>query len=139
VSTQAAPATIIPNLFVDSVEPLQKFYLDKLGFSHMMGIVGKDGRLDFCIVTRDGAMVMLGRPEDRIEGTTRRPLALYFYFQDVDAYHTELQGRGVRVTEPLTTQWWGDRNFAVEDPYGYQLWFCQTVGEPQPPPGVTMI
>lgn len=144
MSTQTTPASVIPSLFVDSVEALQTFYLEKLGFEHMMGVVGKDGRLDFCIVTRDGAMVMLGRPQDRIEGTserhaTRRPLDLYFYFQDVDAYHAELQKRGVPVTEPLTTQWWGDRNFAVQDPYGYQLWFCQTVGEPEPPPGVKMI
>jgi hypothetical protein len=45
----------------------------------------------------------------------------------------------VPIAAPLKTQWWGDRNFAVHDPYGYQLWFCQTVGEPEPPPGVKMI
>lgn len=144
MSPQAAPASVIPNLFVDAVEPLQKFYLEKLGFEHMMGVVGKDGLLDFCIVTRDGVMVMLGRPQDRIEGTserhaTRRPLELYFYFPDVDAYHAELQKRSVPVVEALTTQWWGDRNFAVQDPYGYRLWFCQTVGELEPPPGVKVI
>lgn len=43
------------------------------------------------------------------------------------------------VTEALATQWWGDRNFAVKDPYGYTLWFYQTVGAPTPPPGVTMV
>lgn len=144
MSTPAPAASIIPSLFVDAVEPLRTFYIEKLGFDHMMGVVGKDGQLDFCIVMRDGAMVMIGRPEDRIDGsaakhTTRRPVDLYFYLPDVDGYHADLSKRGVAISQPLTTQWWGDRNFAVEDPYGYQLWFCQNVGEPEPPPGVTMI
>ena len=39
----------------------------------------------------------------------------------------------VRATPPLETQWWGDRTFAVMDPYGYQIWFYQTVAEPKPP------
>ena len=60
---QATPnAPVVPSFWVDSVETLRSFYLEKLGFGHMMGIVGKDGQLDFCIVFRDDAMVMIGRP-----------------------------------------------------------------------------
>lgn len=33
----------------------------------------------------------------------------------------------MKVSEPLETQWWGDRNFGVDAPYGYRLWFFQTV------------
>jgi uncharacterized glyoxalase superfamily protein PhnB len=144
MSAPQQASSVVPSFWVESVEPLRNFYLEKLGFEHMMGVVGKDGRLDFCIVTRDGAMIMLGRPEDRIEGTgakypTRRPIEIYLSVKDVDAYHDEVVRRGLQVAEPLTTQWWGDRTFAVRDTYGYQLWFFQTVGEPQPPPGVKMI
>jgi uncharacterized glyoxalase superfamily protein PhnB len=140
----AQTAAITPSFWVDSVEPVRDFYIEKLGFSHMMGIVGKDGRLDFCIVVREGAMIMIGRPEDRIEGTgekypTRRPVEIYLKLDDVDRYHAEVRERGVKVVEPLTTQWWGDRTFAVKDPYGYQLWFYQSVSEPVPPPGVKMV
>ncbi len=137
-------APVVPSFWVESVETLRSFYLEQLGFQHMMGIVGKDGQLDFSIVFRDDAMVMIGRPQDRIEGTspqypTRRPLELYIYLKDIDAYHAEVSKRGVAIAEPLTTQWWGDRNFAVRDPYGYQIWFGQTVGDPVPPPGTKMI
>jgi uncharacterized glyoxalase superfamily protein PhnB len=141
----AAPyAPIIPAFFVDSVETMRSFYMDQLGFGHMMGVVGKDGKLDFCIVVHDDAMVMISRPQDRIEGTgvtypTRRPLDMYVYLKDVDAYHAEVKGRGVEIMEPLTTQWWGDRNFAVKDPYGYVIWFSQTIGAFEPPPGVKVI
>lgn len=142
--TQSPASMIVPSFWVDAVEPVRQFYLEKLGFEHMMGVVGKDGLLDFCIVVREGAMIMIGRPEDRIDGTadkypTRRPVEIYVYISDVDRYHDEVKGRGISIVEPLTTQWWGDRTFAVRDPYGYQLWFCMNVGEPAPPPGVTMI
>ena len=142
-------AQVTPNILVDDVEKMRGFYLEKLGFEHMMGIVGKDGRLDFCIVTRAGAMVMLSRPLERTEGAaekqaTRRALELYIEVRDVDAYHDEVRGK-VKVSEPLKTQWWGDRNFGVDDPYGYRLWFFQTVRAFSEvvaeglPPGVTVV
>lgn len=43
------------------------------------------------------------------------------------------------MTEQLTTQWWGNRTFKVMDPYGYELWFYQTVGEPKPPQGAKIV
>lgn len=144
MSEQQSAPQIVPNFWVESVEPLRTFYLEKLGFEHMMGVVGKDGKLDFTIVTRDGLMVMIGRPDKRIDGSapaysTDRPVELYLYVRDVDALHGEVIAREVAVSDPLTTQWWGDRTFSVKDPYGYTIWFCQTVAEPAPPPGVTMI
>lgn len=138
------PSGVIPSFWVEAVEPLRDFYLEKLGFGHMMGIVGKDGKFDFGIVQRGGAMVMMGRPQSPGAGVTRgqpgtRQLDIYFYVEDVDAYHGDVRSRGVTVTEALATQWWGDRTFAVKDPYGFTLWFCQNVGAPEPPPGVTMV
>lgn len=113
----------------------------------MMGIVGKDGRLEFAIVTRDGAMLMFTRPDTQVEGSgekypTKRPVELHINVPDVDAYHESMRERRVRVAEPIKTQWWGDRNFAVEDPYGYRLWFYQTVevwGKIVPPAGVKVV
>jgi uncharacterized glyoxalase superfamily protein PhnB len=129
---------VVPNLLVEAIEPLRDFYIEKLGFEHLMGIVGKDGKLDTAIVVRDGMSVMLGRAERRIAGTERRPeqdrpVELYFYLKDVDAYHAAVAARGVEIADPLTTHWWGDRCFRVKDPYGYSLYFAQTVGEFNPP------
>jgi uncharacterized glyoxalase superfamily protein PhnB len=141
------PGQLVPSFFVDSVEAQRAFYIDKLGFAHRMGMVGRDGQLDFCIVTRGASMIMFSRPQERIEGTaaaypTARPLELYVRIDDVDAYHADVKSRGVAIEKPLTDQWWGDRNFAVRDPYGYLLWFNQTVHAfetVQPPAGVTIV
>jgi uncharacterized glyoxalase superfamily protein PhnB len=136
-------AQLMPMISVDSVDEARAFFLDKLGFGHMMGMLGKDGQLDFCTVTLNGAKVMFMRPQERTEGTSptaaKRAVELYLQVDDVDAYHHQVQNRGVVVTEPLTDQWWGDRTFKVMDPFGYQIWFYQTVGEPKPPQGVKLV
>jgi uncharacterized glyoxalase superfamily protein PhnB len=133
IMSDPSPATaVVPNLLVDAIEPVRDFYLEKLGFQHMMGMVGRDGRLDFCIVMREGAMIMLTRPLERIEGSapgypTPRPVEIYFPASDVGRYHDQVRAAGVPISDPLTTQWWGDRNFAVRDPHGYRLWFYENV------------
>jgi uncharacterized glyoxalase superfamily protein PhnB len=134
---------LMPMISVDSVDQERAFYLEKLGFNHMMGMLGKDGQLDFCTVTLDGAKVMFMRPQERMEGTnptsSKRPVEIYLEVNDVDAYHNQLKKQGVKISAPLTDQWWGDRTFTVIDPFGYQIWFYQTVGEPIPPHGAKIV
>jgi uncharacterized glyoxalase superfamily protein PhnB len=140
--SNAAPKAVMPMITVDSVDDLRSFYVDKLGFSHMMGVVGRDGQFDFCTVVRDGAKVMLMRPQEPLEGSapsSRRPVEIYLEVSDVDALHADVRKRGVPISLPLETQWWGDRTFAVRDPYGYQVWFYQTVAEPKPPQGTKIV
>ncbi|MPY90603.1 MAG: hypothetical protein GEU99_22120 [Luteitalea sp.] len=135
------PAQVIPNVYVESVDKTRSFFIDKLGFEHMMGMVGKDGQLDFCMVVRDGGMVMIARPQ---EGKATAPSAeIYIEVADADAYHEQVSQQGVKVVDALTTQWWGDRNFSVQDPHGYKLWFFKTVKQwgpdSVPPPGVKLV
>ena len=136
-------AQVMPMISVDSVDQARGFYVDMLGFNHMMGMLGKDGQLDFCTVTLSGAKVMLVRPQERTAGTettsVKRPVEIYLQVDDVDTYHELVQKNGIKVTSPLTDQWWGDRTFTVMDPFGYQIWFYQTVGEVKPPQGAKIV
>lgn len=136
-------AQLMPMISVDSVDQARSFYIDQLGFGHMMGMLGKDGQLDFCTVTLGGAKIMLMRPQQSSEGTRatpyKRPVEIYLEVRDVDAYHKQLVAKGIKITSPVTDQWWGDRTFTVMDPFGYQIWFYQTVGEPIPPKGAKLI
>ena len=128
---------------VDSVDDARGFYVEKLGFSHMMGMLGKDGHLDFCTVILGGARIMLLRPPQPMDGTgqtvSKRPVEIYLEVGDVNAYHDQLKASGIEITTPLTDQWWGDRTFTVMDPFGYHIWFWQTVGEMNPPPGAKIV
>jgi len=136
-------AKVTPMISVDSVDRARAFYVEQLGFSHMMGMLGKDGQLDFCSVTLSGANVMLMRPPERTEGTSttssKRPVEIYLEVSDVNTYHDQLAAKGIKITAPLTEQWWGDRTFTVQDPFGYQIWFYQHVGEPIPPKGAKLV
>lgn len=136
-------AQLMPMITVESVDAVKAFYVEKLGFSHLMGMLGKDGHLDFCTVTFGGAKVMLTRAQGKIEGTgpssSKRPVELYLEVGDVDDYHAQVKKKGVKITDPLTNQWWGDRTFKVMDPIGYEIWFYQTVGEIKPPKGAKIV
>jgi len=136
-------AQVMPMISVDSVDQARAFYVEKLGFDHLMGMLAKDGQLQFCTVTIGGAKIMLSRPIEQTDGTglstSRRPVAVYLEVSDVDAYHDQVKKRGVKITDPLTDQWWGDRTFTVMDPFGYQIWFYQTVGEVKPPQGAKIV
>lgn len=137
--------TIVPIIAVESVDEIRSFYVESLGFHHLRGVVGKDGQFDFCTVGKDGARIMFARaPEKRSETkpavARKQPVAIYLEVADVERYFAQVsQVKGVKLTEPLAIQWWGDRTFKVMDPYGYELWFYQTVGEPKPPEGVKIV
>jgi hypothetical protein len=52
-------------IVVGSVDAIRNFYVDTLGFAHVMGMVGKDGQLDFCTVVMGEARIMFMRaPSD---------------------------------------------------------------------------
>ena len=134
---------MMPIITVDSVDEADRFYTEKLGFQRVMGVVGKDGGLDFVTVVRSGVRIMFARPQEKMTGTApsngKRPVEMYVEVEDVEGYHDQLRKEGIKVTSPLTTQWWGDRTFTIQDPYGYQLWFFQHVEDPKPPQGMKIV
>lgn len=140
----AAPKTVVPIIAVASVDETRRFYLENLGFDHVRGMVGKDGQLDFCTVSRDGARIMFARAPEGSPGAgtagTRQPVGIYLEVVDVERYFGQLrEKKGVKVTELLMTQWWGDRTFKALDPNGYELWFYQTVESPKPPQDLKIV
>jgi catechol 2,3-dioxygenase-like lactoylglutathione lyase family enzyme len=46
--SQPVAGRVMPMIVVGSVDAIRNFYVDTLGFTHVMGMVGKDGQLDFC-------------------------------------------------------------------------------------------
>src|SRR5262245_66482271 len=77
---------VMPIIAVGSVDATRDFYVDTLGFTHMMGVVGKDGGLDFCSVLLGGAQVMFTRGPAAASGQGQ-PVEIYLEVEDVDALH----------------------------------------------------
>jgi uncharacterized glyoxalase superfamily protein PhnB len=129
----------MPIIAVPSVDDTRHFYVNTLGFQHVMGMVGKDGLLDFCTVTLGAASIMFNRGAAPARTSGKQLVEIYLEVVDVDALHSALKKKGVAITEPLTLQWWGDRTFKVLDPNGYEIWFYTNVAEPTPPVGAKLV
>ncbi len=139
-----ASKRVMPIIAVESVDAIRSFYVETLGFDHLRGVIGKDGQFDVCTVAKDGARIMFARAPDKSPSTrpavAKQPVGIYLEVADVETYFGQIsENKGVKVTDPLTTQWWGDRTFKVMDPSGYEVWFYQTVGEPKPPQGARVV
>jgi uncharacterized glyoxalase superfamily protein PhnB len=134
---------VMPMIAVDSVDDIDQFYTDKLGFTRVIGVAGDDGHLNTATLILGGARIRFTRASGEMDGTQpssgKRPVEIYLEVADVDAYHAQLKERGVKFSDRLTLQWWGDKTFKVTDPYGYETWFYQTVGEPKPPEGAKIV
>ena len=137
--SKTMPKTIMPIIAVGSVDEVRKFYVERLGFDHLMGVVGKDGEFDFVTVVKEGARIMFARAPGTMAGRSKQPVEIYLEVSDVEGYCTQLRKKGVGITEPVTVQWWGDLTFKVMDPCGYEIWFYETTGEPKPPEGMKIV
>jgi predicted enzyme related to lactoylglutathione lyase len=112
-------------LLVEDVAHALEYYRDCLGFeiSHYERIPEHYG-----YASRDGCHVHFAR----FEGVAPRPNSevappdmfdIYFYVEDVDAFHAELVERGADVVQGPIDQGYGLRDFRVRDPHGYVLAF----------------
>lgn len=129
-------AQVMPIVSVDSVDETREFYVEKLGFDHLMAVVGADGQLDFCTLLREGGRLMFTRAGEPSTGV--RSSQFYVQVSDVEGYYHEVVGRGITPTD-LEDMWWGDRVFIVVDNNGYRLWFYQSMGDPVPPTGMKIV
>jgi len=132
-------SNVMPMIAVKSVDAVRDFYVEKLEFEHVMGMVGKDGQLDFVTVVLGGARIMFSRAQGGASQAGKQPVEIYLQVDNVGAYHDTVKKNGVKITDPLTMQWWGDRTFKVLDPNGYEIWFYTNVAEPKPPQGAKLV
>jgi uncharacterized glyoxalase superfamily protein PhnB len=89
----------------------------------------------FVWLERDGVPVFLNDPaavEQDVPGVRGRPAGgtatMFFVIAGVDDFHAAVAPK-TRVVMPLKTQFYGMREFAVEDPDGHLLTFAERVAE----------
>jgi uncharacterized glyoxalase superfamily protein PhnB len=120
---------IAPYFIVDNVVTTANFYRDKLGF-HYDRFWSEPP--SFCMVKRSGIVIMLGQLEE--PGLKRPNHTLdpeggawdaYIWIDDADALYAEFKSRGVKIARELCDQFYGCRDFDIEDCNGYRLCFGQ--------------
>ncbi len=125
--------SIIPNLIVRDIDASARFYQEVLGFA-VKTTVPDEAPFVFVWLERDGVPVFLNDAatvDHDLPGAGHRPpggtATLFFTVTDVDAYHRLVAPRA-KVVMPLKTQFYGMREFAIEDPDGHILTFAEKVG-----------
>ncbi len=123
---------ITPNLIVSSVETSLAFYENVLGFTRGM-TVPEPPPLVFASVTsgpveiffNDRSTIAKESPQfkDKAIGGGN---TMFIEVDGVDELHDRIKDR-VRIVMPIVTQWYGMREFAIEDPDGYVITFAQPV------------
>ena len=127
---------VTPNLIVSDIDRSLRFYRDVLGFS-VVATVPDAAPFVFVWLQRGGISVFLnardGVGEDLPE-LAARPIggtnAMFMVIEadsvesGVDALHDEVAGRA-SIVMPLKTQFYGMREFGIQDPDGYIILFAQ--------------
>ncbi len=130
---------LTPNLIVSSVDQSLAFYADVLGFDRGM-TVPEQPPFVFASVTSGPVEIFFN---DRSTVSKESPQlagkafgggnTMFVEIEDIDGYHERIKAR-VKMVMPLVTQWYGMREFAIEDPDGYVITFAQPTGQPAPRP-----
>jgi uncharacterized glyoxalase superfamily protein PhnB len=131
---------VTPNLIVADIDRSTAFYRDVLGF-RVVTTVPDAAPFVFVMLQRDDVTVFLnakaGLMEEDVPGLASRPIGgtntLFMNIEadsieaGIDHLFQEISGR-VKMVMPLKTQFYGLREFGVEDPDGYVVFFAQRVG-----------
>jgi lactoylglutathione lyase len=121
---------LTPNLIVANVERSLAFYVDTLGFARGM-TVPEQSPLVFASVTSGPVEIFFNDAATAIKeypGFAGRAIGatgtMFIETKGVDALHDRLKA-SMKIVMPLVTQFYGMREFAVEDPDGYVLTFAE--------------
>jgi uncharacterized glyoxalase superfamily protein PhnB len=112
---------VIPELVVSNTEGSREFYT-MLGFvQDNEGILDDKGQQWYSLAMGDATVWLLR--EDTVEGydtsLKRAPgVHLFLSVDDVDSLYEKLHGKA-NIVKEIETQWYGLREFKVEDPDGY--------------------
>ena len=129
---------VTPNLVVSSVERSLAFYRDVLGFA-VTATVPDAGPFVFAWMQRDGVSVFLNS-HDSVEehaDLAARPIggtATLFITLEADDVAGGVDGLfaavapRAKVMMGLKDQFYGMREFGIEDPDGYVIFFAQRTG-----------
>ena len=130
---------VTPNLIVSDIDRSTAFYRGVLGFE-VVTTVPEAAPFVFVWLQRDGVSVFLnvrqGVAED-LPALAQRPIGgtntLFMVIeaesaeQGIDTLFHDISGRA-KVVMPLKDQFYGMREFGVEDPDGYVVFFAQRIG-----------
>ena len=116
--------SVSPYLIVNGADKALDFYKKAFGATEIMRFNAPDGRVGHAEIRIGDTVVMVADEHPDHDAHAPRkfggsPVGLHLYLEDVDAVWSRATAAGGKVKHPLTNQFYGDRNGALEDPFGH--------------------
>ena len=124
-----------PVLFVEEIEPCVKFWTERLGFQKTVE-VPEGNKLGFVILVK-GNVELMYQSYSSVEKDVpamaqivrKGPTFLYLEVEDLEAVKAAI--KGVEVTMPERTAFYGAREIGIREPGGHYVTFAQFSAPPQ--------
>ena len=119
-----------PYMIVDGAARALDFYKRVFAATERMRIPGPGGKIGHAEISIGDSIIMLADEHLEINAKSPKtvggtPVSLHLYVKDVDALARQAAGAGAKTVRPVQTQFYGDRNGTLEDPFGHQ-WHIST-------------
>ncbi len=127
---------VTPYLIVKGGARAIEFYREAFGAKELFRMSQPDGRVGHAEIQIGDSRLMLADENPEIGARSPQSIGgsavtIYLYVGDVDATVARAVAAGAKLTRPVETQFYGDRNGGLTDPFGH-LWYVATHVEEVP-------
>ena len=121
---------ITPYLLYEDGAAAIEYITSTFGLSEIAVHKDEGGRIEHARMGYNGETIMLGQPGGDFKNPAKlggSAVLIHIYVDDVDAHYESAKAAGAKITDEITTQPYGDRSYAAEDPEGHQWYFAQHI------------
>jgi len=94
-----------------------------------------DGRVNHAELQMNDGVIMLGTPPGEYKNPATlggKTQSVYVYVDDVDSHYERAKQAGAKIVREPEDQFYGDRNYGVQDPEGHEWYFGTHVRDVSP-------
>jgi PhnB protein len=126
---------VMPYLLYEDSDAALDFLTRAFGFTEKFRMTDDIGRVNHAEVQIGDGVIMLGTPGSDYKNPKTlgsKTCSIYVYVDDVDAHYEQAKAAGAKVVREPEDQFYGDRNYGVEDPEGHEWYFGTHVRDVSP-------
>jgi len=126
---------VTPYLYYEDVASALAWLSRAFGLHERTRMPGADGAIAHAEMEFADGVIMLGRPGPdyqnprRLGGATQ---SVYVYTDEVDKHFRRAREAGAKIVSEPADQFYGDRNYAAQDPEGHIWYFAEHVRDAAP-------
>jgi PhnB protein len=118
--------SVMPYLLYEDSDAALEFLVNAFGFTEKVRMLDESGRVNHAEVQMNDGVIMLGTPPGDYKNPARlggKTQSVYVYVDDVDTHYDRAKQHGAKIVREPEDQFYGDRNYGVEDPEGHERYF----------------